>query len=108
VLDILAGRDRETFENWLKAHPHIEMVSRDRASSYSSAVRNALPKAIQIADRFHITKNLLDVLKETMKSLMPQVIEVPASVVLDVKQEVSIVKQRVKKTAKPFNVNLLK
>jgi len=103
VIDVLMGRDSETLENWLKGHPHIEMVSRDRASSYSSAVRNVLPTAIQIADRFHITQNLLNALKETMKSFMPQVMDVPTEP--ESEQDEVVVRQRVKKTEKPSNVN---
>jgi len=77
IIDVLEGRDGETLEKWLRGHPDIEVVSRDRASSYASAVSNVLPEAVQIADRFHITKNLLDALNDTMKSIMPEVIEVP-------------------------------
>lgn len=79
ILDVLEGRDSETFEKWLRGHPEIEIVSRDRASSYASAVKKVLPDAVQIADRFHITKNLLEALNETMKSCLPEVIEVPVS-----------------------------
>jgi transposase len=77
VIDVLEGRDRETFEKWLQGHPDIEIVSRDRASSYASAVEKALPQAIQVADRFHITKNLLETLDNTMKSFLPEVVVVP-------------------------------
>ena len=77
VIDVLEGRDGKSFEEWLKNHPDIEIVSRDRSSAYSCAVTNALPKAVQIADRFHITKNLLDALNETMKGYMPEIIRVP-------------------------------
>jgi len=102
------GRDSETLENWLKGHPHIEIVSRDRASSYSSAVNKALPAAIQIADRFHITQNLLDALKETLKSFMPQVLEVPTEQELEQEEVTVTVQQRVKKTAKPLSAKLCK
>jgi hypothetical protein len=77
IIDVLEGRDKETFEKWLRGHPDIEIVSRDRASAYASAVSSVLPEAVQIADRFHITKNLLEALNETMKSFMPEVFEVP-------------------------------
>lgn len=77
IIDVLEGRDRETFEKWLQGHPDIEIVSRDRASAYASAVNNVLPEAVQIADRFHITKNLLEALDASMKSFMPEVVEVP-------------------------------
>jgi transposase len=77
IIDVLEGRDKETFEKWLRGHPDIEIVSRDRASAYASAVTSVLPEAVQIADRFHITKNLLEALNDTMKTYMPEVIEIP-------------------------------
>jgi transposase len=77
VIDILEGRDGKALEEWLKGHPNIEIVSRDRASAYSRAVHAALPDAVQIADRFHITKNLLDALNEAVKSFIPEVIRIP-------------------------------
>lgn len=77
IIDVLEGRDKETFEKWLLAHPDIELVSRDRASAYASAVNTVLPEAIQITDRFHITKNLLEALDYTMKTFMPEIVEVP-------------------------------
>jgi len=78
IIDVLEDRDKETFEKWLRGHPDIEIVSRDRATAYASAVSTVLPEAVQIADRFHITKNLLDALKDTMKTFMPEVVEVPS------------------------------
>jgi transposase len=78
VIDVLADRERETFESWLRGHPGIEIVSRDRSRSYAGAVTGALPQAVQIADRFHITKNLLDALNDTMKAFMPEVVEIPS------------------------------
>ena len=77
IIEVLEGRDKETFENWLRGHPNIEIVSRDRASSYASAINSVLPDAIQIADRFHRTQNLLEALNETMKAFMLEVIDVP-------------------------------
>ena len=79
IVEILEGRDSETLEKWLRGHPEIEIVSRDRSSSYSSAVTTVLPQAVQIADRFHITQNLLEALNETMKGFIPEIIEVPVN-----------------------------
>jgi hypothetical protein len=42
-----------------------------------------LPEAVQIADRFHITKNLLEALNDTMKAFMPEVVEVPTGEVAE-------------------------
>jgi predicted transcriptional regulator len=43
---------------WLEGFPNIQAVSRDGSQSYAAAIRAALPKAIQISDRFHLLKNL--------------------------------------------------
>ena len=34
VLDVIEGRSSEDLERWLKEHPNITMISRDRASAY--------------------------------------------------------------------------
>jgi transposase len=96
IIDVLEGRDGETLEKWLKGNPDIEIVSRDRASAYSSAVSNVLPEAVQIADRFHITKNLLEALNNTMKAFMPEVVIVPTEE--PAKPEMAQANEAVKKT----------
>jgi DNA-binding PucR family transcriptional regulator len=39
----------------------VEVVSRDHGGEYSEAKRRAAPDAVQVADRFHLMKNLRDV-----------------------------------------------
>lgn len=68
VIDVLPDREKKTFEDWLKNHPGIEVVSRDRASSYADAARAGAPQAIQVADRFHLLLNL----RENLKSFLDQ------------------------------------
>jgi hypothetical protein len=63
VIDILPDREKKTFEDWLKNHPGIEVVSRDRASAYAEAAQDGAPEAIQVADRYHLLVNLRDHLK---------------------------------------------
>ncbi|NWJ53057.1 MAG: ISL3 family transposase [Bacteroidetes bacterium] len=60
VIDLLTGRDGTSLKNWLAKHPEVEIVTRDRASAYSCAVSSIIPDAIQVADRFHLLKNLSD------------------------------------------------
>jgi transposase len=60
VLDVLADRTTETSAAWMQAHPELEMVSRDRGGDYAAAARKSAPQATQIADRFHIYKNLTE------------------------------------------------
>lgn len=65
-IDVLLGRDKESLLAWLRNHPGIEIVARDRSSSYSDAISTGAPQAIQVADRFHLVRNLYDALKEVV------------------------------------------
>jgi transposase len=58
VVDLLPDRTAEALAEWLKAHPNIEMVSRDRYQPYIDGIRAGAPKAVQVADRWHLLKNL--------------------------------------------------
>jgi len=60
VIDVLPDREPETVATWLAAHPTIEFISRDRASGYADAAMQGAPRAIQIADRFHLLRNLTE------------------------------------------------
>lgn len=67
IIDLLPDRERDTFSNWLEKHPEIELVSRDRARNYADAITKAAPNAIQVADRWHLLKNLSDTVYETLQ-----------------------------------------
>ncbi|WAH43113.1 ISL3 family transposase [Alicyclobacillus fastidiosus] len=60
LLDLLPDRSVSSVADWLRTHPGIRIVSRDRAGIYADAIRQGLPSAKQIADRWHILKNLGD------------------------------------------------
>jgi transposase len=52
---------------WLHTHPGAEVVSRDRASAYAEAVRKAAPQAVQVADQWHLLRNLSEALTSTLQ-----------------------------------------
>ncbi|TXK20079.1 ISL3 family transposase [Pontibacter qinzhouensis] len=57
-VDLLPDREGGTLEKWLSEHPGVTIVSRDRSSVYAHAISNACPEATQVADRWHLLKNL--------------------------------------------------
>ena len=66
VLDLLPDRKKETAAAWMRAHPEIDLVSRDRGGDYAAGAREGAPQATQIADRFHMYKNLGEAVELTL------------------------------------------
>ena len=60
VLDVLPDRTVDTSAKCQALHPQLDLVSRDRGGDYAAAARKSAPQATQIADRFHIYKNLTE------------------------------------------------
>ena len=59
-IDVLPDRSVETVSAWFEKHPSIEIVSRDRSSEYAAAIKKGAPQALQVADRWHLGKNLAE------------------------------------------------
>jgi transposase len=65
---LLADRSQETVAGWLKEHPSIQMVARDRSKEFAAAIKEALPKALHVADRWHDAKNLTEHLDKVVSA----------------------------------------
>jgi transposase len=69
VIDRLPTRSAEELAAWLKQQPQVAIVSRDRSSEYRAAITEALPNASQVVDRWHLIKNLRDVLERSIEEI---------------------------------------
>ena len=67
VIDLLPDRDAETVAAWLKAHPGVEVVSRDRSAAYAQAATEGASQAEQVADRWHLLKNLREAVERVLE-----------------------------------------
>jgi transposase len=69
VIDLLPGRDGEALKTWLKAHPGVEVITRDRWAAFAQAAAEAAPQAKQVADRWHLLKNLREAVERLLDRL---------------------------------------
>ncbi len=65
-VDLLANREAASVARWLREHPGVKLISRDRAGVYAEGAKRGAPRAKQIADRYHLLVNLRDTLKTTL------------------------------------------
>jgi transposase len=65
---VLEGRTAEPLMKWLQAHPSVMILARDRADAYALAGRQAAPDALQVADRFHLVRNVSEALNALLHS----------------------------------------
>lgn len=58
VIELLPELNKDKLVEWLRTHPELEVISRDRAGMFAQAAQLGAPQAIQVADRFHLAQNL--------------------------------------------------
>lgn len=57
-VDVLPDHTADTFANWLRQHPHIGTVCRDRGGAFAEGAERGQPGIPQVADRWHLLHNL--------------------------------------------------
>lgn len=71
IIDVLPSRTKEELSKWLQQYPNIRVVSRDGSQSYAAAITETVPRAIQVSDKFHLIKNLLEAVGSYIKRSYP-------------------------------------
>lgn len=106
MLDVLPDRTADTSAAWMAAHPELDIVSRDRGGDYATAARQGAPQAIQIADRFHVYKNLSEAVELALAHCRAEIRKKAEAAVQE--EAEAAVQQLLEENAKTFSLETWK
>lgn len=61
-ITLLAGRGEGNLKKYLEENPQIQYITCDRGQCFIKVINQALPGAVRICDRFHLIKDMVDVM----------------------------------------------
>jgi transposase len=65
-VDVLPDRTATTLAQWLRMHPGVEILARDRSPEYARGARLGAPHARHVADRWHLLHNLREMVERVL------------------------------------------
>jgi transposase len=89
VVDLLPERSAESLSQWLQEHPGVEIISRDRGTEYIEGATAGAGNAKQIADRFHLFRNITDVVRKMLKKRAKKLRDAAHQVAQELQEEVN-------------------
>lgn len=94
VIDLLPDREEGTLKEWLGQRPGIEVLTRDRFGNYQKAMTAGAPQAAQVADRWHLLKNLSEAVQKILTKRYSEVNAVLADIRLENEREEAAIPQQ--------------
>lgn len=70
-VDMLDTREATDVTEWLCKYPAIKLITRDGSKTYAGAVTEASPAILQVADRWHLLRQLFESTKKSIYSVLP-------------------------------------